>query len=186
MFNPDKNDYPSNEKGEPEFASIVLTIDGVSNNPELGDNVVQKYVLSTQDPIEALVNIATYFGEPGLFANPSNARILRESGSHSDPVFIYTTPREGTIQVITGTPTWDALVQHPKFGRTSALVATDKLVGIVAKVQADMQQFAGGFAPLLLLNLSPDDDDAPEVKSSDEGGLVEEAEAAGIHQEVAG
>jgi hypothetical protein len=50
-------------------------------------------------------------------------------------VFVYTTPREGTIQVITSTPTWDALVQHPKFGRSSALLATDKLTGIVAKVQ---------------------------------------------------
>jgi hypothetical protein len=60
-------------------------------------------------------------------------------------VFVYVTPREGTIQVITSTPTWDALVQHPKFGRTSALLATDKLPEIVAKVSQAMQQFAGGF-----------------------------------------
>lgn len=176
MFNPDNKDYPRNEADQPEFASIVITVDSVGNNPELGDDVVQKIVLSTQDLISAISANAAYFGEPALLANPSNARMLVEAGRRENPVFVYTTPREGTIQIITSTATWDMLVQHPLFGRSSNLLACDKLQGLVATVQSDMQQFAGGFAPLLLLDLSDIDEDHADSASS-EGGRGGDAES---------
>lgn len=179
MFNPEKTDYPRNAADEPEFASIILTLDAVSNNPQLGDHVVQKFVLSTQDSVEALSNVAGYFGEPDLLSRPANARLLMEAGRRTNPVFVYLTPRAGTTQIITSTPTWDMLVQHPSFGRTSALVTSEKMQQVIAQHISNVASYAGGFPELHLLDFSNIDEDAEAQQresGSSQGGAGDDAE----------
>jgi hypothetical protein len=181
MFNPQKDDYPLNEAGVPEFASIIIHVDAALVTPN-DDDVTQKLVLSTQDVVTSLTKLAAHFGEPELLAQPSNARLLVEAGRQANPVFVYTTPREGTVLILTSTPVWDMLVQHPDFGRGSALIATDKIQDIAAQVQSQMQQFAGGFANLLLLDLSPEKFEEslqkePGMSASSDGGRGSDAES---------
>lgn len=175
MFNPQKDDYPQNASGKPEFASAILHLDDVSSTTA-GDAVVHKMVYSTEDIIAALVSLVDYFGEPEIFANPANARLLVEAGRHSDPAFIYVTPREGTVLILTSTPTWDSLVQHPNFGASSSLLTMEKLVEIAAGQMQQLQEMAGGFSRLLLLDFASIDEDAAPSASSD-GGAGLDAES---------
>lgn len=187
MFDPESKSYAQNSFGQPEFDTIILTIDEISGNPELGDIVVQKFVLSSQDALDALVANAIYFGQPNLLATPTHGRLLRQSGEMSDPVFVYVTPREGTIQVIASMQTWNNLVSHPEIGDGSAMVATDKLQKIVADAIAAAANSLGGIPNLLLLDLSSErvaQEQAPGGHSSDDamtgatGGNAAEAMAA--------
>lgn len=178
MFDPQKDDYPQNAAGKPEFATAILHLDAISQTAP-GDVVVHKMVFSTEDLISALVSLVGYFGEPEIFANPSNARLLVEAGRHSDPAFVYVTPREGTVLILTSTPTWDSLVQHPSFGATSSLLTMEKLAEIAASQLSQLQQMAGGFSRLLLLDFANIDEDAASnaPSGSSAGGPGSDAES---------
>jgi hypothetical protein len=151
-------DLPQNAAGEPEFASLILTIDHLTLRP--GRHIHQKLVLSTQTAIAALSALADYYGQHDQVKHSEDfLEIVAASGRASDPVFVYTTPEN--VQIITSTPTWDGLVQSPAFGRTSSLVASQKLLELVAKVSAEAaERNRGGIPRLFMFELSPTDPDA--------------------------
>ena len=182
MFNPEKDDYPQNAAGQPEFATAILHLDGITETAP-GDIVVHKMVYSTEDLIASVTSLASYFGEPEMFANPSNARLLAEAGRCADPAFIYVTPRAGTVLIAMSTPTWDGLVQHPSFGKGSSLLTMEKLVEIAADQQGRLAQFAGGFANLLLLdfsreNIAEESQEPNTAQSLADSADIEEVEQA--------
>lgn len=185
MFNPSKDDYPQNEMGQPEFASVIITVDSISLQAE-GDDVTQKLVLSTQDTLTALSKNTAYFGEPNLLSQPANLQTVAGASKNPNPVFVYVTPREGVIQIILGTPTWDMIVQHPAFGNSSCLLASERLQQVIANQLGLLAEMTGGFPKLLALNLSPekfeeDEDKVAEEQApgsaSSEGGPGHDAES---------
>lgn len=184
MFNPDKDDYPQNECGRPEFASVIITVDSISLQAE-GDDVTQKMVLSTQDALTALSKITAYFGEPNLLSQPANLQTVAQASRGPNPVYVYVTPREGVIQIITGTPTWDMLVNNESFGDSSSLLASERLQAVIAQQMGNIAQLSGGFPKLVAFNLSPDQF-PDEGSASSEGGRGEDAESLVRTAEVVG
>lgn len=142
--------YPTNINGDPEFASILITIDHAFNAKKeglIGHHVIQKAVYSTQLATETLWSLFDYYGDEKVQRASSTVEIIGRAYNR-DAVFIYTTPN-GLTQILMGTNTLDYLREHDKFGGGSFLMTVNRLVEGVRQLYEDvMNQGAKGIPPL--------------------------------------
>lgn len=154
--------YPRNNRNQPEFGSVILTLDHLLDNSSF--HVHQKCVYSTETPAEALMSLMhDYYpnlGGPKLAMDAATFEILKQLDSNpSEAIALYFVPvvvdRMGgsIVQVILGLTALQRLVAHPAFGNGSSLLAMNSLVGAVASLAARTAQQVGGLPPLLLMSL---------------------------------
>lgn len=142
--------YPTNLDGTPEFGSILLTLDHLTNRAD--HHVVQKFVLSTELQDETLLALFRYYKEEHLLTRASTIKLLQEAAKTDYPIYVYTTPQN--IQILASTAAWDTLVQSPDGGQGSALLAVDFITSHIARIHGELAERNGGeFVPLILLSL---------------------------------
>jgi hypothetical protein len=149
----DYGKLPTNENGDPEYASYCLTIDG--RIPNRGNHIVDKLVASTQSAEETLDNLFAYYKEQFIRDIPTTVDIIGR-GYNAASAYIYVTAT-GVIQIVVASATLNWLVQDENIGNGSLLVALEKLKGMVAAVLEQGDALQGEVAPLHLLSfeLSP-------------------------------
>lgn len=145
MYDPNFQGYNRTPEGEPEYSSILITLDAkLANLP--GPLVVQKMVLGSESPAQALINLLDYYGQKELANRESTFELLMAAGRCDDPVFIYT--NEVNTELVMSTNTYTLALTHPEFGRGSMLVTNEKLQEIAARTQQQQLDQHGGFSPL--------------------------------------
>lgn len=154
--------YPRNNRNQPEFGSVLLTLDHMVDSD--GFHVHQKCVYSTETPSEALMSLMhDYYpkhGGPALNLDKSTFEILKQmDASPEEAIALYFVPvvtdrTGGTIvQVILSLLALQRLVAHPAYGNGSSLMAMNNLVTAVMAIAARTAQQVGGLPPLLLMSL---------------------------------
>lgn len=154
--------YPRNNRNQPEFASVLLTLDHLMDASTL--HVHQKCVYSTETAAEALLSLMhDYYpslGGPALSMDISTFEILKQLDE--DPInsiALFFVPvvkdRKGgmIVQVILSVVALQNLVAHPAFGNGSSLLAMNALVDAVSNLALKTVQQTGQVPPLLLLQL---------------------------------
>lgn len=151
--------YPRNNRGQVEFASVLLTLDHLLDSDPLHAN--QKAVYSTRTPAEMLIHLMNnvyHDTRDGFTNSPATFEILKQLDTDPDSsialYFVPATTRDRTggliAQVVLSMVCLQRLVTHPKFGDGSACLAMNALVDAVALMaQAHARQTAK--APVLLL-----------------------------------
>ncbi len=143
--------YPSNINGDPEFASVLVTLDPNFNNRR-DHHVVQKMVYSTQLPEETVPSLFSYYGEPDLARRADIVEMLgRGFGQMS--IYVYTTKR-GVMEICLGTNSLALIIQ--RMGKGSSLLGlqalTEKVVGPMLE---QVKRAKGGqIPPLFMVQLS--------------------------------
>lgn len=161
--------YPRNNRNQPEFGSVLLTLDHLLTNYR-DHHVKIKAIYSTETAAESLLSLMHEYypklGAPALaIKDMATFEILKQLDD--DPInsiALYFVPIVvdrfgGSIaQVVLSQTALQRLVTHPAFGNGSSLVAMDALVGAVTSLAAATVKQTGVLPELLLLQLQ----DAPE------------------------
>lgn len=154
--------YPRNNRGQPEFAAVLLTLDHLLDADNF--HVNQKAVYTTRNPAEELIHLMNnvYNDQRASFINsPATFEILKQLETDPDhSIALYLVPsttrdRTGGLiaQVILSMPALQKLVLHPKFGDGSSLLAMNALVDAVAMLAQRAIIQTGEIPPLLLMQL---------------------------------
>lgn len=154
--------YPRNNRGQPEFAAVLLTLDHLLDSDPF--HVNQKSVYTTRNPAEELIHLMNnvYQDNRSNFINsPATFEILKQLETDPDHsialYFVPSTTRDRTggmiAQVILSLPALQKLVLHPKFGDGSSLLAMNALVDAVTLLAQRAIQQHGEIPPLLLMQL---------------------------------
>lgn len=165
--------YPRNNRDQPEFGSVLLTLDHLLDNASF--HVHQKVVYSTETPAEALMSLMhDYYpslGAPAMGFDPATFEILKQLDINPESnIALYFVPvvvdRKGglIVQVVLSLVALQRLVAHPAFGNGSSLLAMNALVGAVASLVARSVQQKGTVPPLLLMELQDHATDRQEVQ----------------------
>lgn len=154
--------YVFNNKGQPIFASVLLTLDHLLDSDPL--HVHQKCVYSTQMPDEALVALMKdYYQDSNLLTEPGTLDAILKLRASPDNCFalyfvpVTTTDRRGGMiaQVVMSTIALHRLMTHPAFGDGSDLLAIDRLVHACSTLAAKASQMNNGkLPPLLVMELT--------------------------------
>lgn len=165
MFDPSRTDlYPKNEDGNPDFASILLTIDASLIRPGTPE-VVQKMVLSTESSLAAVSSLLIYYGQHSISHTTTFMEMIQASGREKNPVFVYL-PENGITQIVLDLDLWDALVASPAFGKGSLLLASEAIQEQVARMCQAQLESSGVVSRLFFFDVSPKE---PEVQSQEAG-----------------
>lgn len=163
--------YPHNNRNQPEFASVILTLDHLIDSS--GFHVHQKAVYSTETARQALTSLMkNYYPSLGASAPVLDDATFEVMKSlDEDPmnaIALYFVPvpirdrRGGVIaQVILSNVCLQNLVAAPAFGNGSALLAMNALVNSVTDLALKARQAIGTIPPLMLMKL---EDDAPVLQ----------------------
>jgi hypothetical protein len=149
--NKQSHPYPSNANGDPEFASVLVTLD-----PKFisrGDHhVVQKMVYSTQMPEETVLSLFKYYGEAEFAQRPDIVEILG-NGFLKPAVYVYTT-RLGVMEICLGTGVLRTIIE--RIGRGSALLGIAGLIEQIVSPMLEQTKAARGgeIPPLFMAQLS--------------------------------
>lgn len=162
-------DYPRNGNGDPEFGSVVLTLDHMLYRHPF--HVVQKMVFSTQDSEEALLGLMEYYHEDHVKLMPSTLDLLvRGRGNQEGSIYIYTVPVTNLpphpghvpsgsvsgaviVQAVLSTPAFYDLINHPDVGKGSSLLAVNWLVEAIVSFLEAQKVAQGAWPPLSLFQL---------------------------------
>lgn len=148
--------FRKNAKGQPEYDSIIITMDHLMENDT--GHVNTKMVLSTEDAEAALFSLFDYYGERArISALTSTLDLLVQNRmSLEKGIFLYVVPSETRdrfgnliLQVVMSTNLFAALTRHPDFGDGSEFILIQKLTEHFAKILAAINKSNGGnFPPL--------------------------------------
>lgn len=142
---------PKNAQGDPEYASIVLTLDG--SPPHDGEHIIQKSVKSTQTPEESVVALFHYYNEGALSLRGDHLDMLHK-GAQTDTVYMYTPPtKRGIVQIVIGSGAYRTLIDHKDFGRGSNFVADQKLIEVLARAAQAAEKQRGATPALLMIQV---------------------------------
>lgn len=151
-------DLPTNIDGNPEFSNVILTLDHLQDAHGDDGHIRNKMVFSTETSAEVIAALIAYYQvqlSPNAFA-----RLLEVTGKAAETeynggILVCYFPegnphdqRGPVVEVVLSTVTYDGLVRHPDFGKSSSLLASDALVRAVGAA-LEGQKEAGGFIPLL-------------------------------------
>lgn len=167
--------YPRNAKGQPEFGSVILTLDHLVESSDI--HYHQKAVYSTETAAEALLSLMhDYYpklGAPALSMDKATFEILKQlDDSPDDSIALFFVPvvRDRTggliVQVILSQIALQRLVTHPAYGNGSALLAMNELVNTVVTLADRTVQQVGKVPPLLLIQLQDAADGRAEQRAS--------------------
>lgn len=154
--------YPRNNRNQPEFGSVLLTLDHLLDSSDF--HVKQKAVYSTETAAESLMSLMNEYypslGAPLPNFDAATFEILKQlDESPLDSIALWFVPvvkdRMGgmIVQVVLSNAALQRLVTHPAFGNGSSLLAMNALVGAVASLAARTAKQHGGIPPLLLMQL---------------------------------
>lgn len=152
--------FRKNAKGQPEYASIILTLDHLMENTS--GHVNTKMVLSTEDVETALHSLWEYYGETSSILSMKSTldQMVEYRMAPDRGIFLYVTKdvtdRFGglRLEVVMSTDLFSALSMHPNFGDGSEFVLIQKLTEQFAQVLAVVNKSRGGeFPPLTFLGL---------------------------------
>lgn len=133
-------EYVTNAAGQPEFASVILTMDHMTDSDPF--HVHQKVLYGTETADAALASIVQNYYKD---ANLSGSGLLVDAmiRLRDNPVGVvvaYVVPARFTdrfggsiVQAVMSTRTLNALTASPEIGRGSSLVAMDRLVAMLYK-----------------------------------------------------
>lgn len=168
--------YPRNNRNQPEFGSVLLTLDHLVAADDL--HVHQKAVYSTQTAAEALMSLMNEYypslGAPKPNLDAATFEILKQLDE--DPVnsiALWFVPvvvdRRGgmIVQVVLSNAALQRLVTHPAFGNGSALLAMNALVDAVSSLALKTAQQVGQLPPLLLMQLQDQASDRQEPQRAE-------------------
>lgn len=163
-------EYPKNSKGDPEFASVVLTLDHLLFAD--AHDVVQKFVYSTKDAEGTLLALIDYYKESQIKLLPSTLDLLVQGRMNPEgSIYLYSVPLTNLpatpgripsgqpntggviVQVVMSTPAFYDLINHPDVGRGSALLAVNWLVETVTGFLEGLKKAKGAYPPLSLFQL---------------------------------
>ncbi|HEX5008407.1 MAG TPA: hypothetical protein VFV70_14940 [Hyphomonadaceae bacterium] len=114
---------PLNTKGDPEYATVVITADRIRDEPEA--HIDRAKMMSTRSPEEILEGLAAFYRDTE-FAD-QHRESIRECGD-IDVIYVYRpSTRSDVLKIITGTGGYRALIENPAFGGGSTLV-TDRYI----------------------------------------------------------
>lgn len=176
MFDPNNPDYARNANGTPEYDSVTVTIDSVTANAPDAD-VVSKFVFSTQSAVASLMALFGYYNEHEFLAHsPKTIEMLQIAGREQNPIYVYMPGARGIpvcTQIIMSVDTFMGLVEREDFGNSSFLLTCEKLEETVARLQQQIIETKGGFAPLFFF--APSIEKGPaELVEDPAPGLAEE------------
>lgn len=140
---------PININGDPEYATVVLTLKRGIPAVSTVEHVALTSSKSTREPEEEVVYLASANGETGLISGSRGRRLLIE-GARQDAVYIYRPQGSPDVaHLVMGSGGYRDLIDHPSFGRGSNLVADWRLFEEVA-----LEEAAEGLRPLAMLAVS--------------------------------
>lgn len=161
--------YPKNIKAQPEFGSVLLTLDHLLTQNASRFHVHQKCVYSTETAAEALVSlIGTYYPKAqGLgpqMVDPSTMEAVNELKKDPDnTVALYMVPREVSdrfggpiVQVVASLIALQNLVAAPAWGDGSALLGMNALVVNVTEMALQASNRLGFVPSLMVMKLVDD------------------------------
>lgn len=156
--------YPRNNRNQPEFGSVLLTLDHLIAN-DRDHHVRVKAVYSTETAAESLLSLMhDYYpqhGAPALaIKDMATFEILKQLDDDPEHnIALYFVPvvvdRTGgcITQVVLSQIALQNLVVHPAYGNGSSLLAMDALVGSVTRIAQAAVEQVGQVPELLLLQL---------------------------------
>jgi nitroreductase len=139
----------------PDFASVVLTIDHMATQEHAPGHTIRKWVTSTQSLAESMLALIGYYGEQHLLARETTLELFAQAQACEHAVFVYHTPQN--VQIVASIETFALMAE--RFGLGSLFVATEKLEQIVAQQVGAQIAASGGVVPLSLFALSTEDPD---------------------------
>lgn len=159
-------DYPVNAMGQPEFASVILTMDHMLERDSF--HCSQKAVYSTERPDEALVSLFDYYREEELIRRSITREILLDLRNEPNATMAaYVVPawkvaalaaerldlnivannpgavqkaENNIVQVILSQQLLSRLTHHKDFGNGSSLMAMNNLVNFLGDNLAGMPE----------------------------------------------
>lgn len=141
---------PTNAEGQPEFQSVLVTLD-----PKLADrsdgHVVQKFVGSTQTPEGSLDALFRYYGEERVRDMESTKQILAY-GFDKMSVYAYIT-RTGIIECCMSVELFAYISEN--IANNSILLTVAVINDILAEQIELVKSKQTEIPPLLLLDLTP-------------------------------
>lgn len=161
--------YSLNANGDPEFASVLLTLDHLLYAHPI--HVVQKMVYSTMDVEGTLLALLDYYQEPQVKLLPSTLDLLVQGRSNPEgTIYIYTVPVTNLpatpgrvpsgqpngavkVEVVMSTPAFYDLINSQDVGKGSSLMAVNWIVEAVSGFLEGIKKTKGAFPPLSLFQL---------------------------------
>jgi hypothetical protein len=129
-------EYPTNEFGKIDYASVIITLDHLSAGREGNPHVHNKFVFSTQDEVEAILALFAYYGETTLGLNPRTVKVLGEAFTKDYPVLVYQTTEN--TELVLAMDTFLELINNENFGDGSILMAVERLVQTYQRIAIDI------------------------------------------------
>lgn len=120
-----------NTNGDPEYATVVLTVDRTHDEPDA--HVDRSKMMSTRTPEAMLEGLAAFYGDVTLASDHGD--VLRECAD-IDIVYVYRPPQKpNVLKIVTGSGGYRALIDHPAFGGGSTLVADRHLLSWISGME---------------------------------------------------
>ena len=136
--------YPTTMDGsQPEYGSVIITLDHLSAGRPGNPHVHNKFVFSTEDEVEAALANFAYYGEATLGMNPIVIKTMGELFTKDFPVLVYNpsaNPQQGFMgctQIILAMDTFIEAINHPDFGAGSILMTVERISGMTGRITVD-------------------------------------------------
>lgn len=165
-----RSPYALNSNGDPEFSSVLLTLDHLLYAHPI--HVVQKMVYSTMDVEGTLLALLDYYKEPQVKLLPTTLDLLVQGRSNPEgTIYVYTVPVTNLpatpgripsgqpntgavkVEVVMSTPAFYDLINSPDIGKGSSLLAVNWIVEAVTGFLEGIKKAKGAFPPLSLFQL---------------------------------
>lgn len=147
-----------NANGDPEFASIHLTLDHMTGSGH------QKVVLDMGTAEDTLYELFDYYGErQRIMALPSTLNQIVEARLNPERgIFLYVVPSELAtdrfggliVQAVMSTVAWVELIKHPDYGNGSEWRTINKLVDAFKVILEEQRARLGELPALTFLSLT--------------------------------
>lgn len=154
--------YPRNNRNQPEFGSVVITLDHLLDSDDF--HVKQKVTYSTEQAHQALHSLFHYYKDPRQDITNSEATFevmlaLRNNPDTSMALYFVpaeTRDRKGglIVQVVASMLALQRCVNAKSMGDGSALLGMNALVNAVQDLAGMAMKKMGAIPPLMLLDLS--------------------------------
>jgi hypothetical protein len=122
---------PLNTNGDPEYATVVITVDRTHDDPNA--HVDRSKLMSTRTPEGMLEGLAAFYGDTTLMKDYGD--VVRECAD-IDIVYVYRPRRKADVlKIVAGSGGYRALIDHPAFGGGSTLVADRQLLSRISGIE---------------------------------------------------
>jgi len=163
--------YPTTMAGDqPEYGSVIITLDHLSAGRPGNPHVHNKFVFSTQDEVEAALANFAYYGESTLGLNPTVIKTMGELFTKDYPVLVYNPAPNpeagfaGATQIIMAMDAFIEAINADNFGGGSILMTVEIISQMVGRITVDKLQGApeGSRLPFFGFELDVQPDELPE------------------------